>query len=204
MVTVTSTKAASCRFCRLYAIGVVAFAALVGAVTAAQMACGLRKFGGYQHVMPVVALSTLRSLAPAVTGSALLVAFVVWAHRLRPAQLQADLPGLLKRALLVSLPGYLVAVATAIGAGLLVCGLGLGVSGQTATLALAYVTPSDAVVGALSALCDAGLVVFLAWRYLARLEAGGASLPMKLVLAWTFGTGLRMTVGLLVALLLPA
>jgi ABC-type transporter Mla maintaining outer membrane lipid asymmetry permease subunit MlaE len=188
----------------LYAIGVVAFAALVGAVTAAQMAFGLRKFGGYEHVMPVVALSTVRSLAPAVTGSALLVAFVVWAHRLRPAQLQAELPRLLKRALLVSLPGYLVASAIAIGAGLLVCWLGLGVSAQTARLALSHVTPSDWAVGALSTLCDAGLIVFLAWRYLARLQADGASLPMKLVLAWTFGSGLRMTLGLLVSLLLPA
>jgi hypothetical protein len=114
------------------------------------------------------------------------------------------LPRLLKRALLVSLPGYVVAAAIAIGAGLLVCRLGLGVSGPAAWLALSSVTWVDAGFGALSALCDAGLIVFLAWRYLARLQAGGASLPMKLVLAWTFGTGLRMTVGLLVSLLLPA
>jgi hypothetical protein len=32
---------------------------------------------------------------------------------------------------------------------------------------------------------------------------GRSSLPMKLVLAWTFGTGLRITVGLIVSLLLP-
>jgi hypothetical protein len=187
----------------LYALGVVAFAALAGGITTAQLVFGLRQSGAREYVLHV-ALSALRSLAPAVTGSALLVAFVVWADRLPLAELQAELPRLLRRALLVSLPGYLVAAVVTIGAGLLVCCLGLGISWHAARLAVWSVTPSDVVAGALSALGDAGLIVFLAWRYLARLQAGGASLPMKLVLAWTFGTGLRMTIGLLVSLLLPA
>jgi Permease MlaE len=199
---VIEAKADPCRFCRLYALSVVAFAALIGVVMAAQMGFGLRKFGGFEYIMPVIALSSVRSLAPGVTGSALLVAFVVWAHPLRLPELQSDLPRLLKRALLVTLPGFVAAVLVALGSGLVFAHLGLGVSWHAAQAALASLTRADWAVGALSALIDAGLIVFLAWRYLPRLQAAGSSLPMKLVLAWTFGTGLRMTVGLLGSLLL--
>ena len=90
----------------------------------------------------------------------------------------------------------------AVGSGLLVAHLGLGVSWHAAQPVVASLTRTDWAVGAISALIDAGLIVFLAWRYLPRLQAGGSSLPMKLVLAWTFGTGLRMTVGLVGSLLL--
>jgi ABC-type transporter Mla maintaining outer membrane lipid asymmetry permease subunit MlaE len=197
------TKPDPCRFCRIFAIAVVAFAALVGAVSTAQMGFGLRKFGGYEYVMRVVVLSSVRSLAPGVTGSALLVAFVVWAHPLPLPLLQQDLPRLLKRALLVSLPGYLVAAIIAIGAGLLVAHFALGVPWADGRRAFGFLRWSDAGAGALGTLVDAGLIVFLAWRYLARLQMGRSSLPMKLVLAWTFGTGLRITLGLIVSLLLP-
>ena len=195
----------ACRFCRLYAIFVLAFAALVGAVSAAQMAFGLQQAGVSQFVVPALALNALRSLAPGVTGSALLVTFVVWAHPLPAAQLQAELPRFLKQALLISAPGYLVAALVILAAGLPVSAAVLRVPSSTILNAAWHlVSPRDGGVGLLGALLDAALIVFLAWRYLARLQAGRSSLPMKLVLAWTFGTGLRMSVGLLLSLLLPA
>jgi hypothetical protein len=197
------TKPDPCRFCRIYAIAVVAFAVLIGAGTAGQAAFGLRKFGGYEYIMRVVALSSVRSLAPGVAGSALLVAFVVWAHPLPVAQVELQLPRFLKRAMLVSVPGYLVAAFVAMAAGLLVVRL-CGVSLTTALAGLSLIGRGDWGFGVLAALVDAALIVFLAWRYLPRLQAGRSSLPMKLVLAWTFGTGLRMTVGLLFSLLLPS
>lgn len=176
---------------------------MAGALTAAQMGFGLRKFGGYEYIMRIVTLKSVAALAPGVTGSALLVAFIVWAHPLPPLQVQSDLPRLLKRAALVTLPGYAVAATVAIGVGLLVCHFAFGVDWGTGRQALAIVRLSDCAFGALAALVDAGLIVFLAWRYLVRLQAGRSSLPMKLVLAWTFGTGLRMTLGLLFSLLVP-
>jgi len=198
------TKQDPCRFCRIYALGVAAFAALVGAVLVGQMGFGLRKFGGHEYIMRVVALSSVRSVAPGVAGSALLLAFVVWAHPLPAAQLQAELPRFLKRGLLLSLPGYVVAMAIAVGVALVVCHLLFGVPWAAGRVALGSLRPSDWVAGALSTLVDAGLIALLAWRYLPRLQLGRASLPMKLVIAWTFGTGLRMTVGLLLSMFLPA
>jgi len=198
------TKADPCRFCRLYAILVVSFAVLVGAVSAAQMGLGLAELARYEQVLPALALNAVRSLAAGVTGSALLVAFVLWAHPLPLEQLRAELPRFLKRGLLVSGPGYVVAALAVIGSATLVCRAALGVPWSSLRPALRSVTLLDWGVGSLGALVDAGLIVLLAWRYLARLQAGRSSLPTKLVLAWTFGTGLRMTVGLVLSLLLPS
>lgn len=194
-------KPDSCRFCRLYAIGVVAFAGVVAVVHAAGLA--LSKFAGHEHVMSVIVLNTVRSLAAAVTGSALLVALVVWAHPLPVPQMQADLPRVLKRGLLVSAPGYAVAVALITGLGSLLASMAFDVPMSLAARAPSTVLLTDWAAGALGALADSALLVFLAWRYLPRLQTGRSSLAMKLVIAWTFGTGLRMTVGLFVSMLVP-
>jgi len=183
---------------------VLAFAALMGAVMAAQMGFGLRKFGGAEYIMRLVTLSGVRSLAPGVTGSALLVAFVVWAHPLPLPRLEIELPRLLKRAMLVSLPGYVVAALVVPGVALLVSHFAFAVPWAAWSVAFRIITMSDWASGVFSAVADAALIVFLAWRYLARLQAGRSSLPMKLVLVWTFATGLRLTLGLLSTLLLSA
>jgi hypothetical protein len=138
-----------------------------------------------------------------VAGSALLLAFVGWAHPLPLPQLRLELPRFVKRGLLLTLPGYALAALVVLGVGALVSHALFGVPWAGAKGAIGVLSPRDGLAGAISALTDAALICFLAWRYLPRLQAGGSSLPMKLVLAWTFGTGLRMTVGLLVSMLLP-
>jgi hypothetical protein len=193
-----------CRFCRIYAIAVVVFAALMGAATAVQFGIGLRKFGGHEYLMRAITLNGVNSLAPGATGSALLLAFVLWGHSLPIPQLQADLPRLLKRAMLVALPGYLAAALVLSGVALVVSHFAFGVPWRAWSSAFATITRGDWSGGAFSALVDAGLIVVLAWRYLARLQASVPSLPKKLVIVWTVSTGLRMTVGLLGSLLLPA
>jgi hypothetical protein len=198
------TKDQPCRFCRIYAIAVVALAAFVGVVTALQYGWGLGKLGGHEYMMRVVLLSSLRSLGPGVAGSALLIAFVVWAHPLPVARLEAELPRSLKRGVLVSGPGYLVAAAVSIALGFVVANLAFSVPLSSAGRAFGFVEPRDVGLGLFATALDTALIVFLASRYLLRLQAGRSSLPMKLILAWTFGTGLRLTVGLLGSLLLPA
>jgi len=193
-----------CRFCRIYALAVLAFAALVGVVMTLQTGFGLGKFGGHEYMMRIVTLSSLRSLAPGVAGSALMIAFVVWAHPLPVARLEAELPRFLKRGMQVSLPGYVVAAAVAIALGFLVCRFAYGVPWSLAPKALATAGLADVGAGAFSTLLDAALLVFLASRYLPKLQASRASLPMKLILVWTFGTGLRLTVALLGSMLLPS
>ncbi len=193
-----------CRFCRIYAICVVAFAALVGAGTAFQFGLGLGKFGGHEYMMRVVVLSALRSLGPGVAGSALLIAFVVWAHPLPVAFLESELPRFLKRGALISGLGYVVAAAVSVALGLAVATLAFSVPWSLAWGAFRVVEPRDVGLGLFATLLDSALILFLAWRYLPRLQAGRASLPMKLILAWTFGTGLRLTVGLLGSMLLPS
>ncbi|MES1189354.1 MAG: ABC transporter permease [Myxococcales bacterium] len=197
------TPSATSRFYRVYVFAVLAFAALVGAVLVVQMGFGLQKFGGQEYILRVVALSCVRSVGPGVAGSALLLSFVVAAHPWPAAQLQAQLVGFVKRGALLTLPGFALAVATALGVALVLCHALFAVPWAAGPAALGSVERNDWLAGTVSALADAALIAFLAWRYLPRLQAGRSSLPMKLVIAWTFGTGLRMTVGLLVSMLLP-
>jgi hypothetical protein len=193
-----------CRFCRIYAIAVVALAALVGVVTAVQFGWGLGKFGGQEYMTRVVVLSALRSLGPGVAGSALLIAFVVWAHPLPATRLELELPRFIWRGALVSAPGYLVATAVSILLGLLVANLAFAVPWGVVGRSVGVVEAQDVGHGLFATALDSGLILVLARRYLPRLQAGRSSLPMKLILAWTFGTGLRLTVGFLGSMLLPS
>ncbi len=180
-----------CRFCRLYAIAVVGFAALLGAFTAGQLLLEALVAPGTQTVFPL-AQSAVRSLGAAASGSALLLALVLWAHPLSAPRLQQDLRKILTRGLLVTLPGFLVAalLATAIGA------LVIAASGRSTGGAF-ELTSTDVLAGALVAVLDAGLILFLSARLLPRLSQSGFSLPAKLVLALTVSVALRATLGLL-------
>jgi hypothetical protein len=198
------TEQDPCRFCRLYAIAVVGLAALVGAGTTLQYMLSVgERFGGRDYSSLVLVLSVVRSLAPAASGSALLLALVLWAHPLLPSQLQADLRRILTRALVVSGPGYLIGGVVAIAAGFAVAS-GFGQPWATLKHGFSVVGAADFGVGLLATLVDAALIVFLAWRYLARLQAGRMSLPAKLIVVVTFSVGLRVTVALLLSILLSA
>jgi hypothetical protein len=191
-----------CRFCRLYAIAVVGFAVLVGAGTTLQYMLSVgERFGGRDYSSLVLVLSVVRSLAPAASGSALLLALVLWAHPLLPSQLQADLRRILTRAFVVSGPGYVIGGVVAIAAGFAVAS-GFGQPWAKLKHGFSVVGAADFGVGLLATLVDAALIVFLAWRYLARLQAGRMSLPAKLIVVVTFSVGLRVTVALLVSILL--
>src|SRR5690606_32074432 len=99
----------ACRFCKLYGLALAGVACFLGALQTAQLAVGLSTFGGLEHTWRVVLLSSLRSTAPAVNGSALLLALLVWSQALTPSALALALPGKLKRGMLLSLLGYPVA-----------------------------------------------------------------------------------------------
>jgi ABC-type transporter Mla maintaining outer membrane lipid asymmetry permease subunit MlaE len=196
------TAANPCRFCRLYAASVVGFAVPMGAAIAAQFFVGLNKFGGEEYVPRALILSAVRGTGPAVSGSALLLALVLWAHPLPMAQVLAELRRVLLRGLLASLPGYLVAVVLASAAGFAVASAAFGQSWGIFRLGFGSVGWRDFGAGLLSTALDAGLGVFLAWRYLARLQGGRMSLPAKLVVVVTVTVGLRATVGLILSSLL--
>jgi hypothetical protein len=193
-----------CRFCPIYAMGVVAFAVLVGAGTMLEFMLSVGdRYGAHAFSAIVLVQNVVRSLAPAASGSALLLALVLWAHPLPPGELQLDLRRILMRALVVSGPGYLVGGVVAVAAGFAVAS-GFGLPWATLQLGFGAVGPADFGVGLLATLVDAALIVFLAWRYLARLQAGRMSLPAKLIVVVTFSVGLRVTVALLVSILLSA
>jgi hypothetical protein len=195
----------SCLFCRVFAAAAALFAVLVGAATAAQLGLSLGSgVDAHARLMPAVLSGVVRSLAPASTGSALLLAFVIWANPLPPARVEAELRAVQKRAALVLLPGYLGSVLLAFGAALVVAHLAFGVPWSAAPSVLAETRAKDWSIGGVGLAIDALLIVVLAQRYLARLQAGRASLPMKLVLAWTFGTGMRLCAAVVASLLLPA
>ena len=193
-----------CRFCRIYAVGLVAFAVLIGTGTMLQFMLSVGdRYGARAFSTIVLVLNVVRSLAPAASGSALLLALVLWAHPLPPGELQLDLRRILMRALVVSGPGYLVGGIVAVAAGFAVAS-SFGLPWATLQLGFGAVGPADFGVGLLATLVDAALIVFLAWRYLARLQAGRMSLPAKLIVVVTFSVGLRVTVALLFSILLSA
>lgn len=190
-MSTTPGGADRCRFCRLYAISVVAFAALLGALTAAQL--WLEQLAGAPGGPFPLLTSALRSLAPAASGSALLLSLVIWSHGVSVAELQTDLRRILNRGLMVSLPGYAVSVLVAGG----VSALALLSSKHGYTLA--GVGARDVLAGVLVTLIDTGLITFLAARFLPRLQQTGLSLPGKLVLALSVSVAMRATLGLLAA-----
>jgi hypothetical protein len=197
------TKSDPCRFCRIYGVSLLLVAALMAAATALQFAVGLGKFGGIEYAFRAVALSAVRSVAPAAAGSALLLAFVLWAEKQSPAQLKLDFERVLRRALWVSLPGFLVAALAALVMGALM----LVVFGQKLSQllpGLGLLEPTDWVAGALSTVVDSGLISFLARRFLPRLHQSGFSLPLKLVLVITVSVPLRASVALMLASVLPS
>lgn len=181
---------AACRFCRLYAIAVVGFATLLGAFTIGQLLLEQLATPTAAGGPFPLARSALRSLGGAATGSALLLALVLWAHPLPAPRVQQELRKVLVRGLLATLPGFVAAVVVAAALGAL---LAL-VFGRAASLAF---TPTDVLTGALLALIDAGLIVLLAGRFLPRLSTSGMSLPAKLVLVLTVSVALRASLGLL-------
>jgi hypothetical protein len=137
--------------------------------------------------------SFARATPPAATGSALLLALVLWAQPLTAAALQADLKRMLTRALLVTIPGYVVAA---------VVSLAIGYAFLHA-YGLRRLGVMDFVVGAAGALLDGALCVFLAWRFLARLRGARLSLPAKLAVVLTVTVPLRAMCGLIFASWLP-
>lgn len=141
--------------------------------------------------------SFVRATAPAASGSALFLSLVLWAHPLALPALQADLKRILTRALLVAIPGY----ALAAGISLAVAYALLRV---LASAGFAPLLPRDFLVGAVAALVDAALCVFLASRFLARLRAARLSLPTTLVIVLTATVPLRAMIGLILASWLPA
>jgi len=198
------TKRDPCRFCRIYAIAVVGFAVLIGVGTTLQYLLSVGdRFGASDYSSHVLVLSVVRSLAPAASGSALLLALVLWAHPLAPSQLQADLRRILTRALVVSGPGYAIAGVVAVASGFAVA-RGFGQPWAKLEHGFGVVGPADFGFGLLITLLDAALIIFLGWRYLARLQAGRMSLPAKLIVVVTFSVGLRATLALLVSILLSA
>jgi hypothetical protein len=186
-----------CRFCKLYARSLAAIAVTLGVVLTVQFGFGLTKFGGNEYVWRVVFLSALRSTGPAASGTALLLALLLWAHPLAVTAISAQLPKILKRGLLISAPGAALAVLLILGTSL-VTGMTLfDVPVAMFAASASVVGRIDAAAGLLSTLADALLVTLLAWRALIPLQQKGFSLPAKLAIALPVTFVLRSLVGLL-------
>lgn len=176
------------RFYRYYARSVPAFAALIGAWTCLQYLLEPRV--GLQA--PLLS-SLLCASAPAASGTALLLALVLSAQPLSLRAESRELLRIARPALLVTVPGYLLAALVATLAAWVVAtawGFGFPLVGVRSSL-LAH--------GALAALLDATLIVLLAWRFLARLQASRLSLPARLIIVLTVTVPLRATVALIFA-----
>jgi hypothetical protein len=146
-------------------------------------------------------VSLLHSVAPASSGSALMIALVLWVHPLTSPATERELLRILKRAALVSIPGFVVAalvswlVSRALGPSL----LDIPAPAFSAQALRAW----NVGFGALATLADAALVLFAAWRFLPRVQAMRLSLPGKLALSWTVLFPLRAFVGLVLQENLP-
>lgn len=180
------------RFGVSYVAVLVALSALIAVATSLPYLLGP---GGAQALFS----SLLRSAAPMATGSALCVALVLWAEAQTPSGLALELDRHLKRALAVSLGGYLLAALVALG-------VTFGVAAALALSSradLSLVTRRDLALGSVFALLDSTLILLLARRFAARLRGSPLSLPAKLILVVTVTVPLRATLALLGASLLP-
>lgn len=188
-----------CRFCRLYALSLVPIAALLGAMMTWQTSLLLP--GAARSGQSYMLVRLLHSVAPASSGSALMIALVLWVHPLTLPAMERELLRILKRAALVSIPGFVVAalvswlVSRALGPSL----LDIPATAFSAQALRAW----NIGFGALATLADAALVLFAAWRFLPRVQAMRLSLPGKLALSWTVLFPLRAFVGLVLQENLP-
>jgi hypothetical protein len=201
-------KTDPCRFCRLYALALPPIAVILGVLLTWQasllaqpqlLARGVYTSGALAP--GGLLLSLLRSVAPAANGSALLVALVLWADPLPAAQLQRELPAILKRVGFVCLPGFTVAALLSWAAA-----WALGVSWlelPARSLSASLLSRADVGFALLASLVDAALIAFAAWRGLPRLQAARFSLPAKLVLSWTVLFPVRAMLGLVLESVLP-
>lgn len=172
-----------CRFCRVFALAVPPLAVVMGLWTSLQASLD----PSAAQKGHLVWASLVRATAPAASGSALLLALVLWSHPLRLAALSLDLPRILKRAALVALPGYLVAAGVAL------------LAGMTFGAGSVVVSRADFALGAAFAALDGAVLLGLGWRFLPRLSVTPLSLPAKLSLALAVTVPLRATVALVAA-----
>lgn len=185
-----------CRFCKLYATALIAIAGFLGVLQTVQFSVGLGKLGGIEYVWRAVLLNAARSHAPAANGSALLLAFLVWSHRLAPRALALELPSQLKRSMLLSLAGYPAALLLLLLTSVPVATLLFGAPLSAFSPALRSLRPGDWAMGYVSALVDALVIVLITWRALPALHGSKLSLPAKIGVAWAVLFVIRSIVGL--------
>lgn len=184
-----------CRFCKYYAYSVLGFAVLMSAWTALPFLVSASSPSS--EAQRLLGAGLIQSIAPAASGTGLVLALVLWAGKVSVAELGRDLPLILRRGTLVALPGFLVAavVALLVAAALL--------SGRVGGIAAFDLRPGAALHGALATVLDTALVLLLAWRFLGRLRQGMPNLAAMLVVVVTVTVPLRVTVALLATSLLP-
>lgn len=185
-----------CRFCKLYAVALVAVAVLLGVLQTVQFSVGLGKLGGPEYVWRALLLSAVRSHAPAANGSALLLALLLWSHRLPPQALTLELPSKLKRGMLLSLVGYPAALLLLLLTSLPVARVLFGAPLGAVSSALRSLGPGDWAMGYVSTLVDALVIVLVSWRALPALHGSKLSLPAKIGVAWAVLFVVRAMVGL--------
>jgi hypothetical protein len=188
-----------CRFCRLYALSLPPIALLLGLLLTWQAAFLAEPGRGLAS--GAVLVNLLRSLAPAASGSAVLIALVLWAHPLPPSSVHRELPAILKRVGFVCLPGFLLATLLSWAAS---WSLGMTLLELPARVfSAASLRRVDVAFALLATLVDAAVIAFAAWRGLWRLQAARLSLPAKLALSWAVLFPVRAVVGLVLESVLP-
>lgn len=194
-----------CRFCRLYALSLTPIALLLGALLTAQTAFVLAGSALLSAPRPLgpseVLVSLLHAVAPATNGSALMIALVLWVHPLAGSAAALELPRVLKRAALLSIPGFGVAALLSWAAS---SALGIVVLDIPAhAFSVSALRAWNVGFGVVATLLDAALVLLAAWRFLPRLHAARLSLPAELVVSWTVLFPLRAFLGLVLQANLP-
>jgi hypothetical protein len=147
--------------------------------------------------------SLLRSIAPMASGSALLLALVLWAHGQPVERFEAELAPALKRASLFVPPVHVVASLSVLlacfGVATRMAGLTFGGVGTW----LSWLGAADFVIGFIATLLDSALILVLAYRFAVRLRVVG-SLPAKLVVVLTVTVPLRASLALILSSILSA
>jgi hypothetical protein len=168
------------RFLRLYAITLLASAFVVGCVATLQFMFssgpGLR-----HHASQFVFHDGLRRTSTLANAIALAAALVLWAARQPPDRLRRRRGRVLRQALAVAIPGYLIGSGVVISIGLTILVSLFALPVTILPFGAQAVTRWDFSIGVQSTVLDAALLVALSRLFLARWTAFRVELRFKLL-----------------------
>lgn len=172
------------RLSRIFLVASVGLAALAGSVTVLSAGFGLRKFGGFEYVPRILALSSVREIGPGVSASAALLTLLIWTHGTDAAAVRSNLVRVFPQVVFLVIPGAALTTLSSLAAGFLVGHWVYGVPWETIVASLGIVSAGDAPAAGAALVLDGALVSAFCWLALPVMARRAWSLGQKIGATW--------------------